>query len=80
MNQTLLHGEDVRVETSAFYVNIAVKFLAPNLFHDANLEVPRLSQHVPKEVASLLGDGQHIRGYGIFLFPVDQIVDANCVS
>ncbi|KAF7556350.1 hypothetical protein G7046_g6322 [Stylonectria norvegica] len=47
-------------ESSLFDANRAVKFLAPQLFRDAGLEIPRPVQDVPSDVLHELGGSQQV--------------------
>lgn len=47
--------------TSSFAVTTAISFLAPGLFREAQLEIPRLDLGVPDEIAFHLGDSQQVR-------------------
>lgn len=47
--------------TSSFAVTTAIGFLAPDLFREARLEIPRLNLGIPDEVAFHLGDSQQVR-------------------
>ncbi|KAJ5389872.1 uncharacterized protein N7496_000940 [Penicillium cataractarum] len=47
--------------SSSFAVTTAISFLAPDLFREARLEIPRLDVGIPDEVAFHLGDSQQIR-------------------
>lgn len=47
--------------TSSFAVTTAISFLAPGLFREAGLEIPRLNIGLPDEVALHLGDSQQVR-------------------
>ncbi|CRL22637.1 Fungal transcriptional regulatory protein, N-terminal [Penicillium camemberti] len=46
--------------TSSFAVNAAISFLAPDLFREAGLEIPRLDLGIPDEVSLHLGDSQQV--------------------
>jgi hypothetical protein len=46
--------------TSSFAVTAAISFLAPDLFREAQLEIPRLELGIPDEVAFHLGDNQQV--------------------
>lgn len=46
--------------TSSFAVNAAVSFIAPDLFREAGLEIPRLGLGIPDEVSLHLGDSQQV--------------------
>lgn len=47
--------------SSSFAVTTAFSFLAPGLFREAQLEIPRLDLGIPDEVAFHLGENQQIR-------------------
>jgi hypothetical protein len=47
--------------SSSFARTSAISFLAPDLFREACLEVPRLDLDIPGDVAMQLGDSQQIR-------------------
>ncbi|EED22258.1 conserved hypothetical protein [Talaromyces stipitatus ATCC 10500] len=46
---------------SSFAVTSAISFLAPDLFRQARLEIPRLRLDIPDDVTSHLGDSQQVR-------------------
>lgn len=46
--------------TSSFAVNAAISFLAPDLFREVGLEIPRLDLGIPDEVSLHLGDSQQV--------------------
>ncbi|KAJ5726108.1 uncharacterized protein N7483_007465 [Penicillium malachiteum] len=46
---------------SPFAVTTAISFLAPDIFREARLEIPRLDVSVPDEVAFHLGDNHQVR-------------------
>lgn len=54
--------------TSSFAVNAAISFLAPDLFRDAGLEIPRLDLGIPDEVSLHLGDNQQVLETGSKFF------------
>ncbi|KAL6815024.1 hypothetical protein J3E69DRAFT_346604 [Trichoderma sp. SZMC 28015] len=53
---------------SAFDTARAVQFLAPRIFRDIQLEIPRLELPVPSDVATYVGDPQQIRDIAAVLF------------
>ncbi|KAH7258009.1 hypothetical protein BKA59DRAFT_471325 [Fusarium tricinctum] len=56
----LQSGRTIHVPPS-FARTVAIKFMAPNLFRDAWLEVPRLNLVIPEDVTFQLGDSQQVR-------------------
>ncbi|KAI6757060.1 hypothetical protein HG530_011658 [Fusarium avenaceum] len=59
--QTELHsGRTIDIPPS-FARTAAIKFIDPNLFRDAWLEVPRLNLVIPDDVTFQLGDSQQVR-------------------
>ncbi|EEA22376.1 hypothetical protein TMatcc_008182 [Talaromyces marneffei ATCC 18224] len=46
---------------SSFAVNFAISFLAPDIFREGSLEIPRLNLDIPEDVAFHLGDKQKLR-------------------
>lgn len=55
-----LSGQAFRI-SSSFATTSAIRFLAPDLFREACLEVPRLELDIPDDVALQLGDSQQVR-------------------
>ncbi|KAJ5750745.1 hypothetical protein N7533_007773 [Penicillium manginii] len=47
--------------SSPFAVTTAIRFLAPDVFREARLEIPRLDVGIPDEVAYHLGDNHQVR-------------------
>ncbi|KAJ5387098.1 hypothetical protein N7509_009639 [Penicillium cosmopolitanum] len=47
--------------SSPFAVTTAISFLAPNIFREARLEIPRLDVSIPDEVAFHIGKNQQVR-------------------
>lgn len=45
---------------TSFAVNAAISFLAPDLFREAGLEIPRLDLGIPDEVSLHIGDSQQV--------------------
>lgn len=56
----LQSGRTIDIPPS-FARTAAIKFIDPNLFRDAWLEVPRLNLVIPDDVTFQLGDGQQVR-------------------
>jgi len=56
----LQSGRTIHVAPS-FAVTTAIRFIAPNLFRDASLEIPRLNLVIPDDVTFQLGDSQQVR-------------------
>jgi Fungal Zn(2)-Cys(6) binuclear cluster domain/Fungal specific transcription factor domain len=46
---------------SSFAVNVAISFLAPDLFREGALEIPRLNLDIPEDVTLHLGDRRKLR-------------------
>lgn len=56
-----LHQDNVFEFPSELVITTAIRFLAPDLFRDLRLQVPRMGCDVPNEVATHLGDRQQMQ-------------------
>jgi hypothetical protein len=56
---------------SAFDTARAVQFLAPRIFRDIRLEIPRRDVPIPSDVAAYVGDSQQVRDIAAVLFSRD---------
>lgn len=56
----------------SFALATAIRFMAPDLFSDARLEVSRLDLAVPPEVALSLGDGSDMRDAAVEFFKITR--------
>lgn len=63
---------------SSFSVNIAICFLAPALFREAGLEIPRLDIGLPDEVALHLGNSQQIQETASKFFQITWMPIVSC--
>lgn len=55
---------------SSAAVNIAISFLAPDLFREVSLEIPRPSFEIPEDVTRSLGDRQRLRETALQFFQI----------
>ncbi|KAJ5988431.1 hypothetical protein N7481_003641 [Penicillium waksmanii] len=53
--------QSVWPSSSPFAVTTAISFLAPNIFREARLEIPRLTVSIPDEVAFHIGNNQQVQ-------------------
>lgn len=56
--------------TSSFAVNMAISFLAPDLFREVSLEIPRPNLDIPEHVAFNLGDRRRLRETALQFFNI----------
>lgn len=55
---------------SSFAVNIAISFLAPDLFRELSLEIPRTNLDIPEDVTFNLGDRRRLRETALQFFNI----------
>lgn len=56
--------------TPSVAVNIAISFLAPDLFREVSLEIPRPDSDIPEDVTLNLGDRQMLRKTAVQFFQI----------
>jgi hypothetical protein len=54
--------------TQSFATATAIQFIAPGIFRDAHLEIPRVNIAIPSEVATYIGDFEQIRDISATFF------------